>query len=124
MTSKQGNYIIAAVWIANGLFCKVFNLVPRHEQIVAAILGEKHSGLLTRTIGFAEIAMAIWILSGIRSKWSAVVQMAVIATMNVLEYIVAPELLLWGKMNSVFALIFIIFIYVNEFKWKRTHRIE
>ncbi len=33
------NYLIAAVWIANGLFCKVLNLVPRHQEIVARIIG-------------------------------------------------------------------------------------
>ncbi len=26
--------LIAAVWLVNGLVCKVLNLVPRHEQIV------------------------------------------------------------------------------------------
>jgi hypothetical protein len=25
------NYLIAAVWLVNGLFCKVLNLVPRHD---------------------------------------------------------------------------------------------
>jgi hypothetical protein len=33
------NYGIASVWIANGLFCKLLNLVPRHQRIVARILG-------------------------------------------------------------------------------------
>lgn len=35
-------YLIAAVSLINGLFCKVLNLVPRHRQIVAEILGEDH----------------------------------------------------------------------------------
>jgi hypothetical protein len=30
---------IALVWLANGLLCKVLGLVPRHEAIVARILG-------------------------------------------------------------------------------------
>ena len=41
MTTHQVlHYLIAAVWLANGLFCKVLNLVPRHQQIVARILGK------------------------------------------------------------------------------------
>jgi hypothetical protein len=56
------NYLIAAVWIANGLFCKVLNLVPRHREIVARIIGNAHAGVITRAIGFSEIAMAAWIL--------------------------------------------------------------
>ncbi|MBC7446743.1 MAG: hypothetical protein H7330_01650 [Hymenobacteraceae bacterium] len=32
-------YASAAVWAANGLLCKLLHLAPRHEQIVARILG-------------------------------------------------------------------------------------
>jgi len=54
---KLLNYFIATVWIANGLFCKVLNLVPRHQQIVARILGDDYSRLLTLLIGLSEIGM-------------------------------------------------------------------
>jgi hypothetical protein len=37
-TYKLLNYLIAAVWLVNGLFCKVLGLVPRHQEIVATIL--------------------------------------------------------------------------------------
>ena len=87
-------YIIATVWLANGLFCKVLNLVPRHEQIVARILGNEHSQLLTLLIGFAEIVMAIWVLTRFKSKFNAITQMTIVATMNVIEFIVVPDLLL------------------------------
>ena len=109
------NYLIAAVWIANGLFCKVLNLVPRHQEIVARIIGNAHAGVLTRMIGFAEIAMALWILSGIRTKLNAITQVVVIATMNSLEFILAPDLLLWGRFNALFAFLFILLIVYNEF---------
>jgi hypothetical protein len=109
------NYLIATVWLANGLFCKVLNLVPRHEQIVARILGEEFSRPLTLTIGLAEIAMAVWIMSGIKSRLNALAQIVIVAMMNILEFILVPDLLLWGKANSVFALIFIFVIYFNEF---------
>lgn len=112
---KALTYFIAAVWIGNGLFCKVLGLVPRHQQIVARILGEEYSGLLTSAIGIAEIGMAVWILSGIKPRLSAVTQIIVVATMNVLEFILVPELLLWGRANAVFALIFIMVVYYNEF---------
>ena len=108
-------YSIAIIWIANGLFCKVLNLVPRHEQIVANILGKDHSRTLTVLIGLSEIAMAIWILSGIKSKLNAIAQIIVVATMNTMEFILVPDLLLWGKFNSVFALLLITVIYYNEF---------
>lgn len=108
-------YCIATTWIANGLFCKVLNLVPRHEQIVAGILGDDHSRLLTILIGLSEIIMAVWILSAYKTKLNAIAQIAVVATMNTLEFILVPDLLLWGKLNSLFAFVFILVVYYNEF---------
>ncbi|MBK8670830.1 MAG: DoxX-like family protein [Saprospiraceae bacterium] len=93
-------YCIATVWIANGLFCKVLNLGPRHEQIVTKILGDDHSRLMTILIGLSETFMAVWILSGYKTKLNAIAQIVVVATMNILEFILVPDLLLWGKLNS------------------------
>jgi hypothetical protein len=115
ISNKLLNYLIAAVWIANGLFCKVLNLVPRHQEIVARIIGNAHAGVLTRAIGFSEVAMAVWILSGFRTKLNAIAQVVVIATMNCLEFIMAPDLLLWGRFNALFAFLFILVILYNEF---------
>lgn len=59
--------------------------------------------------------MAIWIVTGYKSRLNAIIQIIVIAVMNMLEFILVPDLLLWGKMNSVFALLLIGVIYYNEF---------
>jgi hypothetical protein len=109
------HYFIATIWITNGLFCKVLNLVPRHQEIVAGILGNEHARLLTLLIGGAEIGMAAWILSGIRKRLNVIIQIFVIATMNSLEFFLVPDLLLWGKANAFFAFVFIVSIYYNEF---------
>jgi DoxX-like family len=107
---------IALVWLINGLFCKVLNLVPRHELIVGRILGQDYARPLTLLIGLSEIAMSIWILSGIKSRLNAYLQIAIIATMNTIEFTLAPDLLLWGKLNSLFAFLFILIIYFNDKK--------
>ena len=112
---KAVTFLIAIIWIVNGLFCKVLNLVPRHELIVARILGGEYSVLFTKAIGVSEVCMAVWILSGIKSRLNAAVQILIITTMNSIEFFLAPDLLLWGKANSVFAFIFILLIYCNEF---------
>lgn len=111
--------LIAAVWIANGLFCKVFNLVPRHEQIVAGILGNANSRTWTALIGLSEMVMAIWIISRYQSKLNALTQIAVIVTMNCLEFILVPDLLLWGKLNSLFAFLLVSVIFTNEFYFNK-----
>jgi len=93
----------------------VLNLVPRHEQIVARILGDDYARPLTIIIGLSEIIMAVWILSGYKTKLNAIAQISVVATMNILEFILVPDLLLWGKLNLLFASIFILVVYFNEF---------
>ena len=122
MESKALNYVIATVWLINGLFCKLLNLVPRHQQIVARTLGPEHSALITRMIGLAEIAMAVWIISSYKSKLNAIVQIIVILTMNTLEALLAPDLLLWGRFNALYAFLFVILIFYNEFYRKKQHK--
>ena len=116
--NKTVTYLIAMVWIVNGMLCKVLNLVPRHQEIVGHILGNQNAYVITKLIGVSEIIMALWILSKYQSKVNAIAQIVIIATMNTIEFTLVPDLLLWGKMNAVFAFLFIIFIYCNEFIWK------
>lgn len=117
-------YLIAFVWLANGLFCKVLNLVPRHQQIVQAILGVETSTarVLTLLIGLSEVVMAIWILTQWKSKLNAFLQMSVVATMNILEFVLAPDLLLWGRFNSLFAFLFILLVYYHTFVLGKKHK--
>ena len=93
----------------------MLNLIPRHEQIVARILGEDYSRPLTILIGLSEVVMATWVLSRFKSKLNAFSQILVVAVMNTLELILVPDLLLWGRLNSLYALLFIGLVYYNEF---------
>lgn len=102
--------------MVNGLFCKVLNQVPRHEQIVARILGDIYSRPLTIAIGLSEIIMAIWVLSEYKIKLNTGTQIAVIMVMNIIEFILAPDLLLWKKANLLFALSFTLIVYYNGFR--------
>ena len=62
------NLLVASVWVVNGLLCKVLGFVPRHQEIVARILGDSHAEFLTLAIGVAEVLMAIWI--GLAIFWT------------------------------------------------------
>jgi hypothetical protein len=115
MVHKLLNTGIALVWLINGLICKVLNLVPRHRLIVARILGETHAGILTIAIGVTEILMAAWVLSGIKHRICALTQVLIIATMNVIEFVLAPDLLLFSRVNAIVAVFFIAVILVNEY---------
>lgn len=121
MLGRFLTYFFAAVWLANGLFCKVLDLVPRHREIVGRILGEEYAPLLTKLIGLGEIGVAIWILSGIARRGNAIFQIVMVATMNVLEFLLVPDLLLFGRANSVVALLFILLIAYREFALPRSN---
>ena len=109
---------ITTVWLINGLLCKVLNLVPRHRMIVGRILGEPFAGPATRIIGLLEIGMFIWILSGIKSRWCAWTQILIVAAMNLLEFKLVPDLLLFGRGNIILASVFIAVILINEYTQK------
>jgi hypothetical protein len=118
-THQAITWFIALVWFINGLFCKVLNLVPRHQEIVERILAYEHARFLTLLIGISEIAMAIWILMAVYSKLNALIQILIVGIMNALEFFLVPDLLLWGRANAFFALLFVLLIFYNEFHLSR-----
>lgn len=59
--------------------------------------------------------MAVWILSNIKTRLNAIAQITIVAIMNTLEFILVPDLLLWGRLNALFAFLFIVVVYFNEF---------
>ena len=113
------NFLIAIVWLVNGLYCKLLNYVPRHEQIVARILGNEYAGIITKLIGVSEILMAIWIVTGKWPRINTVLQILLIAVMNIIEYSFVKDLLLWGGYNIIYAFALIVLIYCNEFLLKK-----
>lgn len=112
---KLITYFAALIWFANGLLCKVLGLVPRHEQIVARILGSEYANALTKAIGGGEVLLAIWILTGFRSRLCTITQIMLVGVMNVIEAFLAHDLLLFGGLNAVIALAFIGIVSFNEF---------
>ncbi len=106
---------IVLVWVVNGLYCKILDGVPRHEMIVARILGDTYAAVLTKAIGISELLMAVWILSRIAPRLCAITQIVIVMLMNVLELLLAPDLLLFGRLNIVWASVFCAVVYLNEF---------
>lgn len=107
--------VIASVWLFNGLYCKVLLQVPRHQQIVTRILGETWANELTILIGIGEMILAIWIVSGLYKSFCFMLQIVLIVTMNLLEFTLAPDLLLHGKLNLIFSLLFCSFLFFTAF---------
>lgn len=98
--------------------------MPRHQEIVAAILGTRYADILTLLIGISEIGMTIWILSSYASRFNAMLQIVFILTMNLMEFFLVPDLLLWGYGNLPFAILLIAIIYYNEFVLANKHSLS
>ena len=84
----------AAVWLVFGLVFKVLHFVPRHETIVATVLGRDWAGPATVAIGAAEVLLGLWILSARWPLLCAATQTVAIASMNMVELCWAREHLL------------------------------
>lgn len=114
--------ITVLVWFINGLFCKILMFVPRHEEIVAKILTitfskeyALYAPVLTKMIGFAELVMIVWIVSRFKRNICAFMQIFIVILMNIIEFLLAPELLLFGKTNIFIAFVFAMLIYYDNF---------
>ena len=114
--------ITVFVWFVNGLFCKILMFVPRHEEIVAKILTitfskeyALYAPVLTKMIGFAELVMVVWIVSRFKRNICASMQIFIVILMNIIEFLLAPELLLFGKINIFIALAFAMLVYYDNF---------
>ena len=74
MLRRALTVLLVLVWGVNGLWCKVLGQVPRHEQIVARVVGEAAAPALTILIGLAELGMVVWILSGLFPRLCALAE--------------------------------------------------
>ena len=86
--------LIGAVWIFRGLYSKLLHGIPRHQLIVAKVLGEKIACPATKAIGVLEVLLGLWVLSGSVPIPCAVVQTLAIVSMNTIEIALARELLI------------------------------
>lgn len=75
---------IAAVWLYEGLWCKVLRRMPSQRDIVASVpfLGPVRGPALLTALGVLECGLAVWVLSGWEPICGAVVQTALLVGMN------------------------------------------
>jgi hypothetical protein len=74
MKQRVIDFLLAAVWLVMGLYCKLLGQVPRHEAIVGSILGDSIATWLTPMIGAGEVLLGIAIATGLYRKLLASIQ--------------------------------------------------
>ena len=76
---------VAAVWLYEGLWCKLLRGQPHELAVVEAVpyFGPRIGAAFLMTLGAVEVGLAAWVLTGIEPWWCALVQTLLLVTLNV-----------------------------------------
>lgn len=75
---------VAAVWLYEGLWCKLLNGEPRQVQVVEAVprFGPRIGVIFLKVLGITEVSLAIWALGDVAPLVGAVVQTVLLISLN------------------------------------------
>ena len=75
---------VAAVWLYEGLWCKLLGRVQSQVQVVTAVprLGPSYGLLFLKGLGVVEIVLAAWVMAGIAPGLCAIVETALLILLN------------------------------------------
>ncbi|HWB32063.1 MAG TPA: DoxX-like family protein [Acidobacteriaceae bacterium] len=76
---------IAAVWIYEGLWCKLLGRAPSQQQVVNAVprLGPGFGHTFLMLLGWVETALGLWVVAGVAPVECFIVQTALLLCLNV-----------------------------------------
>ena len=75
---------VAAVWVYEGLWCKLLGGQPHQLQVVKTVpnYGSRLGKFLIKALGLIEVALAIWVLSRFAPILCAVAQTLLLIALN------------------------------------------
>jgi uncharacterized membrane protein YphA (DoxX/SURF4 family) len=75
---------VAAVWLYEGLWCKLLHGEPQQFEVVKAVpgFGPRFGVMFLLGLGLVEVALAIWVLSGILPVPCAIAQTVLLVALN------------------------------------------
>jgi len=75
---------IAAVWLYEGLWCKVLGHARLEAQVVAAVpkFGAAFGGPFLKVLGLVEVLLGTWVISGLAPGLCTVAQVLLLACLN------------------------------------------
>ncbi len=79
---------VAAVWLYEGFWCKLLGQEPNQTRIVAAVprLGLRFGGAFLKTLGMAEVMLAVWVVSRVTPILCALTQTGLLIALNTAGY--------------------------------------
>ena len=76
---------VAAVWLYEGLWCKILGRMQSQLQVVKAVprLGALFGSPFLKLLGVVEVLLAVWVMAGIAPGTCSVVETAFLVVLNV-----------------------------------------
>jgi DoxX-like family len=75
---------VAAVWLYEGLWCKILGRVQSQVEVVTAVprLGLRFGAPFLKALGILEVGLAVWVMAGITPGMCAMVQTTLLVVLN------------------------------------------
>jgi hypothetical protein len=75
---------VAAVWLYEGLWCKILGRVRSQVEVVTAVprLGPRFGPPFLKMLGLVEVGLAVWVMTGIAPGVCAIVETALLIVLN------------------------------------------
>ena len=75
---------VAAVWVYEGLWCKILGRVKTQMEVVTAVprLGPRFGATFLKILGVVEVALAAWVMVGVAPGLCAIAQTALLVLLN------------------------------------------
>jgi len=75
---------VAAVWLYEGLWCKILGRVQSQVDVVKAVplLGPRFGSAFLKVLGIMEVGFAVWVLAGIYPAVCAIAQTVLLVVLN------------------------------------------
>jgi len=75
---------VAAVWLYEGLWCKILGRMPSEVEVVSAVprLGPLFGKPFLKVLGVVEVSLAVWVMLGAAPGMCAIVQTVLLVVLN------------------------------------------
>jgi uncharacterized membrane protein YphA (DoxX/SURF4 family) len=113
---------VAAVWFYEGVWCKLLNGQPRQVRVIEAVprYGAHIGKKLLTLLGVVEAVIGVWVLTGIAPVVCAVVQTALLVTLNACGLLWARRLIEdpAGMVVKNFAFLLLVWVSASFPPWR------
>jgi uncharacterized membrane protein YphA (DoxX/SURF4 family) len=113
---------VAAVWFYEGVWCKLLKRQPHQLRVVEAMphYGARIGKALLKLLGIFEALLGAWVLTGIAPVVCAVVQTALLVTLNACGLLWARRLIEdpAGMVVKNFAFLLLVWVSASFPAWK------